>query len=101
MHPPVAPQMGEELWHMLGHPEGLSKAAWPSFDADVARADQVVVPVQVNAPVHARLLVRAGMSDDELREAALADAGVRSHTQGKTVRKVLVAKGPLVSVVVQ
>jgi len=41
------------------------------------------------------------MSDDELREAALADAGVRSHTQGKTVRKVLVAKGPLVSVVVQ
>jgi leucyl-tRNA synthetase len=93
--------MAEELWHMLGHAEGLSKAPWPSFDADAARADQVVVPVQVNGKVRARLIVRAGMSDDELREAALADAAVRSHTQGKTVRKVLVAKGPLVSVVVQ
>jgi leucyl-tRNA synthetase len=98
---PFAPHMAEELWGMLGHPEGLSKAPWPSFDADAARADQVVVPVQVNGKVRARLIVRAGMSDDELRAAALADAGVRSHTQGKTVRMVLVAKGPLVSVVVQ
>jgi leucyl-tRNA synthetase len=98
---PFAPHMAEELWHMLGHPEGLSKAAWPPFDADVARADQVVVPVQVNGKVRARLLVRAGMSDDELREAALADPTVRKHIQGKTVLKVLVGKGPLVSIVVR
>jgi leucyl-tRNA synthetase len=98
---PFAPHTAEELWHMLGHGEDLSKASWPSFDADVARADEVVVPVQVNGKIRARLTVPAGMSDDELREAALADAGVRSHTKGKTVRQVLVAKGPLVSVVVQ
>jgi leucyl-tRNA synthetase len=101
MMSPFAPHTAEELWHMLGHAEELSKATWPSFDADVARADEVVVPVQVNGKVRARLTVRAGMSDDELREAALADAGVKRHTQGKTVRNVLVAKGPLVSVVVQ
>jgi leucyl-tRNA synthetase len=50
--------------------------------------------------VRARLTVPAGLSDDELRERALADPAVRSHTDGKTIRKVVVAKGPLVSIVV-
>ena len=97
---PFAPHTAEELWHMLGHAEGLAKATWPSFDAAVAKADEVVVPVQINGKVRARLTVPAGASDDELRELALADAVVRTHTMGKTIRKVVVAKGPLVSVVV-
>ena len=86
---------------MLGHAGGLTRAAWPAFDADVARADEVVVPVQINGKVRARLTVPAGATEDELRELALADAVVRTHVAGKTVRKVVVAKGPLVSVVVQ
>jgi leucyl-tRNA synthetase len=101
MMSPFAPHMAEELWHMLGNAESLAKARWPAFDAEVAKADEVVVPVQINGKVRARLTVRAGVSDDELREAALADAVVRRHTAGKTIRKVVVAKGPLVSVVVQ
>ena len=50
--------------------------------------------------VRARLNVPAGLSDDELRDRALADRSVLTHTAGKTIRKVVVAKGPLVSVVV-
>ncbi len=98
---PFAPHTAEELWGMLGHADNLSKARWPAFDAEVAKAEEVVVPVQINGKVRARLTVRAGASDEELREVALADAAVRQHTAGKTIRKVVVAKGPLVSVVVQ
>src|SRR4029453_13049860 len=82
---PFAPHMAEELWHMLGHPDTLAAAKWPSFDAGVAKAAEVVVPVQVNG---------------KLRALALADPAVKAHTNGKTIRKVVVAKGPLVSVVV-
>jgi leucyl-tRNA synthetase len=98
---PFAPHTAEEMWQMLGHPQSLAHAAWPSFDPDIAKAEEVVVPVQINGKVRARLTVRAGVTDDELRDAALADAAVKSHTIGKTIRKVVVAKGPLVSVVVQ
>ncbi len=98
---PFAPHMAEELWQMLGHPDGLVAVSWPSFDPAVAKADEVVVPVQVNGKVRARLTVRADASEDELRDLALADAVVRTHTAGKTIRKVVIAKGPLVSVVVQ
>jgi leucyl-tRNA synthetase len=97
---PFAPHTAEELWQMLGHGENLSKATWPGFDADVARAREVVVPVQINGKVRARLTVPAGLSDNELRDRALMDAAVRSYTEGKAIRKVVVAKGPLVSVVV-
>jgi leucyl-tRNA synthetase len=97
---PFAPHTGEELWHMLGHAEGLSAAKWPAFDAAVAKADEVVVPVQINGKVRARITAPADASEDQLRELALADATVQSHVAGKTIRKIVIAKGPLVSVVV-
>jgi leucyl-tRNA synthetase len=97
---PFAPHMAEELWEMLGHVGGLAAATWPSFDAAVAKADEVVVPVQINGKVRARVTASADASEDQLREIALADQAVKTHTAGKTIRKVVVAKGPLVSVVV-
>jgi leucyl-tRNA synthetase len=98
---PFAPHTAEELWGMLGHTGGLTAAPWPAFDVDVAKADEVVVPVQINGKVRARLTVPAGSTDDELRALALADATVMTHIAGKSVIKVVVAKGPLVSIVVQ
>jgi leucyl-tRNA synthetase len=97
---PFAPHMGEELWDMLGHADGLTRASWPSFDAEVARASEVVVPVQINGKVRARVTVPAELPDAELQDLVLADAVVRSHIAGKTIRKIVVAKGPLVSIVV-
>ncbi len=97
---PFAPHTAEELWKMLGHAGGLAKATWPSFDPAVAKADAVVVPVQVNGKLRGRVTAPADATEDHLRELALADPAVRAHTDGKTIRKVVVAKGPLVSVVV-
>lgn len=85
---------------MLGHADGLSAVAWPSFDPAVAKADEVIVPVQVNGKVRARVTAPADASEDQLRELALADPAVQTYTASKTIRKVVVAKGPLVSVVV-
>jgi leucyl-tRNA synthetase len=97
---PFAPHMAEELWQMLGHDGGLARAAWPAFDADVAKAQEVVVPVQINGKVRARVTAPAELPESELQDLVLADAVVRSHIAGKTIRKIVVAKGPLVSIVV-
>jgi leucyl-tRNA synthetase len=98
---PFAPHTCEELWEALGHQDGLTHAAWPEFDAGVAKADEVVIPVQVNGKVRARLTVAADATEQELERAALADPGVAAYTAGKTVAKVVVAKGRLVSIVVK
>ena len=86
---------------MLGHEASLVSAPWPAFQAEVAKADEIVVPVQVNGKVRSRLTVPAEASEMELEQLALADPAVKTYTDGKTVKKVVVAKGRLVSVVVQ
>jgi leucyl-tRNA synthetase len=96
---PFAPHMSEELWVALGHPKGITSAGWPTWNPDVARAEEIVVPVQVNGTVRARLTVAADILEDDLRARALADPQVQQYLAGKTVRKVLVAHGKLVSIV--
>jgi leucyl-tRNA synthetase len=97
---PFAPHTSEELWELVGHRDGLMKAAWPEFDAEVAKAEEIVIPVQVNGKVRSRLTVPAESSEKELEELALADPAVMAHLAGKQVKKVVVAKGRLVSLVV-
>jgi leucyl-tRNA synthetase len=98
---PFAPHTAEELWQVLGHPEGLVTAGWPAFDPEVAKAAEVVVPVQVNGKVRARVTLPADLGEVELKDRVLADSAVKGYLVGKTILKVLIAKGPLVSVVLR
>jgi leucyl-tRNA synthetase len=98
---PFAPHMAEELWESLGHSGGIVAAGWPVSDAAVAAEEAVELPVQVNGKVRGRVTVPAGSADDVVQAAALADPNVKAHTDGKTVVKVIVAAGRLVSVVVK
>jgi leucyl-tRNA synthetase len=97
---PFAPHTMEELWQMYGHGDGLSAAHWPSFDADVAKAEELEIPVQVNGKLRGVVKVPPSITDAELEKIALADANVQAHIAGKTVRKLVIVKSRLVSIVV-
>ena len=97
---PFAPHTMEELWQMYGHADGLSAAHWPSFDADVAKAEELEIPVQVNGKLRGVVKVPPSITDAELEKIALADANVQAHIAGKTVKKVVIVKSRLVSIVV-
>jgi leucyl-tRNA synthetase len=97
---PFAPHTAEELWEQYGHAGGLQRAVWPTYDPEIAKAEEIVIPVQVNGKVRSRLTVSPAASDSELESLALADPAVKMHTTGKTIKKVVIAKGRLVSVVV-
>jgi leucyl-tRNA synthetase len=96
---PFAPHMAEELWERLDHRGGIVEAGWPQHDENVARAEQIVIPVQVNGKVRGRLTAPPDTPDDQLREMALADPQVAKYLDGKTIKKVVVVNGRLVSVV--
>jgi leucyl-tRNA synthetase len=98
---PFAPHMCEELWEGLGHTDGVVGAGWPAADAAVAREDEVEIPVQVNGKLRGRVVVPAGADDPEIEAAARASESVKPHLDGKTVVKVIVARGRLVSFVVK
>ncbi len=96
---PFTPHLSEELWETLGHADGVVAAGWPTFDPDVARAAELVVPVQVNGRVRSRLTVDAELSEAELERHALAEPKVAAHLSGKTVVRVVVVAGKLVNIV--
>jgi leucyl-tRNA synthetase len=98
---PLAPHIAEELWQLLGHSETLAYEPWPSFDAAAIREAQVEVPVQINGKLRSRVMVPAGASNDDTREAARADARIAELLAGKQVVKVVVVPGRLVNFVVK
>jgi leucyl-tRNA synthetase len=57
--------------------------------------------VQVNGKVRDRIQVPADASEEAVRQAALAAAGVFKYTEGKQIVKVIYAPNRLVNIVVK
>ncbi len=97
---PFAPHIAEELWSATGHQDSVHSQPWPQYDPKAIVSDEITVVVQVNGKVRERLSVPAEISDDELKEKALAAEKVQSFIGGKDVRKVIVIPKKLVNIVV-
>ncbi len=100
---PMVPHLAEELWEKLGHTEGLWNAKWPYLGVDrveLAREDEVEIPVQVNGRVRGRVKVAAGAGEEEVVKLALADPGVAHHADGKRIVKKVFVPDRLLNLVV-
>jgi leucyl-tRNA synthetase len=101
MMAPMTPHLAEELWEMLGHSEGLWMADWPVFNAELARDEEVEIPVQVSGKVRGRVKVAAGASQDEVMRMAQSDAAAAAHLAGKNIVKVIYVQDKLLNIVVK
>jgi leucyl-tRNA synthetase len=97
---PFAPHMAEELWNALGGKTTLAYEPWPTFDANLLKADTIEVPVQINGKVKGVLTVPAGISKEALEEAAKTDDKIKGLLEGKAIKKAIVVPGKLVNLVV-
>ncbi|HEY0263309.1 MAG TPA: leucine--tRNA ligase [Granulicella sp.] len=98
---PFAPFFAAELWSQIGGRGAVLHAAWPEADAELAKDDEIEIPVQVNGKLVVVIKVPAGSSEETIRTAALADEKVIARIDGKTVVKVIVVQGKLVNLVVK
>ena len=100
---PFAPHVAEEMWEGLGNANGLlnGKAIWPTADPELARREELEIPIQVNGKLRSRLITSPEVSEDELRTAALADDKVKALIDGQEVVKVIVVPRRLVNIVVR
>jgi leucyl-tRNA synthetase len=100
MMAPVTPHIAEELWAYLGKPYSVHTQSWPQVDEAATKEDSIELPVQINGKVRDRIIVPAEATEDEIKSAALASEQVQKFLEGREPKKVIVAKGRLVSVVV-
>ncbi len=97
---PLAPHMAEELWSRLGHDGSVAAMALPDADPAMLVDDTIEVPVQVNGKVRARITVGVDAADDDITAAALAEANVQAHLDGRAPKKLIVVRGRMVNIVV-
>ncbi|MGD1215728.1 MAG: leucine--tRNA ligase [Terriglobales bacterium] len=98
---PMAPYLAHELWEMAGEKSNLLNAPWPKYDAALAAEDEIEIPVQVNGKLRGLVVVPAGATEDQIKQAALTNEKVRAAITGKQVVKVIVVPKKLVNIVVR
>jgi leucyl-tRNA synthetase len=97
---PFAPHIAEELWHQMGHAGSVHLERYLEVDDRALAQDEVTIVVQINGKVRARLQLPTGVSQDTALTAALAQAAVRPHLEGKDIRKQIFVPDKLLNLVV-
>ena len=98
---PFSPYLAHELWEMLGEKGNLLKATWPKFDAELAKEEELEIPVQVNGKLRSRVVVPADATEQTVLDRALADEKVKAAIAGKQIVKKIYVPGKLVNIVVK
>ncbi|WP_423298843.1 leucine--tRNA ligase [Glutamicibacter nicotianae] len=94
-----APYTAEDMWEALGYAPSVVTSAWPQVDESLLVDDTITAVVQIKGKVRARLEVPVDITEDELREQALAHESVIRMLDGKDPLKVIVRAPKLVNVV--
>lgn len=118
---PFAPFLAEELWQQLPavaksrtrkaehwlkeqttNQESIHQTRWPVFVEELSRAERVLIPVQVNGKIRAKLEIEQAQLGDHqgVVDLALAHPDVQKHLEGKKLVKQLYIAGKIVSLVV-
>ncbi|MBI5633232.1 MAG: leucine--tRNA ligase [Nitrospirae bacterium] len=97
---PFTPHIAEELWAKLGHKEIASEMPWPVWDEEIAKDEEIELVIQINGKLRGKLMISAGLADDDVKERALQDSKVVEIIGGQGIKKVIVVKGRLVNIVV-
>jgi leucyl-tRNA synthetase len=100
---PACPHITWQIWNDLGCRDELGDlldAPWPEPDPAALEQDEIEMVVQVNGKLRGQICVPKSASKEAIEQLALNDEGVKRHTEGKPVKKLIVVPGKLINVVV-
>mgnify|MGYP001594950315 CR=1 FL=1 len=97
---PFSPHISEELWESMGNKKSILEEGWPSWDENIAKEEEIELVIQINGKVKAKIMIPAGLSDDEVRKKALNEPKTQEIIGKKALKKVFIVKGKLVNIVI-
>ena len=101
---PFSPHVAEELFSAItGNDEGMLKndARFPAVEEELAKADLVEIPVQVNGKLRSRLMASPESSKDVLEAMAVADEKIQEYIKDKEIVKIIFVPGRLLNIVIK
>jgi leucyl-tRNA synthetase len=97
---PFAPHICDELWLMLGNKGSVINIAWPQYNEDAIKAEEMLIVIQINGKVRGRVNLPANTSEEDIKKTALADTKTKEWISGKDIKKIIVVQNKLVNIVV-
>ena len=85
----------------MGKTDSILRHPWPVFDEELAREEEIEVPVQVNGKLRALVRVPSGSDNEVLQKAALKEERVQAAIAGKQIVKVVLIPAKLINIVVK
>ncbi len=98
---PLAPHLGEELWHLGGGSGSVFDQKWPSYDPAALELSTVTMVVQINSKLRGSFDVAVDITEEQLFELALKDEHTAKYLDGKQVVKRIFVAGKLLNIVVR
>ena len=97
---PYAPHIAEELWHLLGHQESVTKAAFPAFEEKYLQEDSHEYPISINGKMRVKMTFGLDMAPKDIEQEVLAAEQVQRWTEGKTPKKVIIVPKKIINIVI-
>ncbi len=101
MTAPLAPHITEELWNRLGYGYSIHQQDWPTYDAELAKDDEIPLIIQVNGKIRDKIMVEPNISEDDAILAAEKSDKVNTFLAGKEIIKKIYVPGKLLNIVVK
>lgn len=97
---PFAPHVAEELWQQLGREGLIHETTWPTWDDNYLVGDTMMIIVQVNGKLRAKLEVEKDLAKEDIEAMALANENVQVFVGDTPPKKVIYVPGKIVNIVV-
>ena len=78
----------------------MHQQPWPAYGPALTVDEAITLVIQVNGKVRDRVVVPAGISDEEAAERAVLSQQVQRYLDGRAPEKVILVPGRLVNIVV-
>ena len=109
---PFAPHIAEEIWQKLApqgrtlgslkvrpFPASIHLSAWPKWDENLTRDEEIKIAVQINGKVRAEIMIQADEDEEEIKKQVLANETVLKYMTGKNIQKIIYVKNRLMNIV--
>ncbi|MHB8860309.1 MAG: leucine--tRNA ligase [Minisyncoccota bacterium] len=96
---PFAPHITEELWQQSGGEGSIHLASWPTYDASLLVASEVMVAVQVNGKRRGEVMLAGDAPEEDALAAARVLPPVIAALGGAEPKRVIYVPGKILNIV--
>ena len=97
---PFVPHIAEEIWQRLGEKASIFQSGWPVYDIEAIQKQKVLIVVQINGKLRAKIEAALNSEEKDLRQLILHNQALTRWIENRQIKRFVVVPNKLVNIVV-